>query len=105
MQLRPLSASIAALFALQAPAALADVPSFAPLPVVQSAQKPVEALRYFCMYLKEDPTGPVASYATAQAKVVQNQLGNPVTIFKCRVAPNFRIGSSPQSLGNGRPHL
>jgi hypothetical protein len=42
----------------------------------QKAKKPVEALRYFCMYLEKDPAGIVASYATAQAKVLQTELGN-----------------------------
>jgi len=42
----------------------------------QSAKKPVEALKYFCMYLDKDPTGPLHSYATAQAKVLQTELGN-----------------------------
>lgn len=42
----------------------------------QKAKKPVEALRYFCMYLEKDPAGIVSSYATAQAKVLQTELGN-----------------------------
>jgi hypothetical protein len=41
----------------------------------QQAQKAVEALKYFCMYLEKDPTGTNATYATAQAKVLQTQLG------------------------------
>lgn len=44
----------------------------------QQDGKLVEALKYFCMYLQEDPTGTNASYATAQAKVVQVELGHPV---------------------------
>lgn len=68
----------------------------------QSAQKPVEALKYFCMYLKEDPTGPVASYATAQAKVVQNQLGNPVTddakVCEAKVEPPPPVKPPPPAL-------
>jgi tetratricopeptide (TPR) repeat protein len=42
----------------------------------QKLKKPVEALKYFCMYLKEDPTGQSASYATAQAKLIQFEAGN-----------------------------
>jgi tetratricopeptide (TPR) repeat protein len=42
----------------------------------QKLKKPVEALKYFCMYLKEDPTGQSASYATAQAKLIQFEQGN-----------------------------
>jgi tetratricopeptide (TPR) repeat protein len=55
-----------------------------PLPTVlsnigaeyQLATKPVEALKYFCMYLEKDPAGPLASYATGQAKLLQGQLTN-----------------------------
>jgi tetratricopeptide (TPR) repeat protein len=42
----------------------------------QSAQKPVEALKYFCKYLDAEPTGSLSTYANAQAKVLQIQLGN-----------------------------
>ncbi len=42
----------------------------------QIAAKPVEALKYFCMYLEKDPAGPLASYATGQAKLLQSQLTN-----------------------------
>lgn len=44
----------------------------------QQANKPVEALKYFCMYLEKDPAGPLVTYASAQAKVLQTQLGNAV---------------------------
>ena len=40
--------------------------------------KQVEALKYFCKYLEAEPTGSNASYATAQAKWLQQQLGNKV---------------------------
>lgn len=36
--------------------------------------KPVEALKYFCMYLEKDATGTNASYATAQATELTEQL-------------------------------
>jgi len=39
----------------------------------------VEALKYFCKYLDADPTGSNASYATAKAKALQIDLGNPVS--------------------------
>ncbi len=42
----------------------------------QLATKPVEALKYFCVYLDKDPAGPLASYATGQAKLLQSQLTN-----------------------------
>jgi tetratricopeptide (TPR) repeat protein len=40
-------------------------------------KKPVQALKYFCKYLDADPTGSNASYATAKAKALQIDLGNP----------------------------
>jgi tetratricopeptide (TPR) repeat protein len=42
----------------------------------QQSQKPVEALKYFCMYLDKDPTGTNATYATSQAKILQVGMGN-----------------------------
>ncbi len=42
----------------------------------QKAGKPVEALKYFCMYLEKDPTGTNATYATSKAKALQIELGN-----------------------------
>ena len=58
----------------------------APLPILlsnvgseyQQENKPVEALDYFCKYLDKDPTGANVSYAQAQAKSLQIQLGNQV---------------------------
>jgi hypothetical protein len=44
----------------------------------QESGKQVEALKYFCKYLEADPTGSNVSYATAQAKALQIQLGNQV---------------------------
>jgi hypothetical protein len=41
----------------------------------QQAGKPVEALKYFCMYLDKDPTGTNATYATSKAKALQIELG------------------------------
>ena len=44
----------------------------------QQENKAVEALKYFCKYLDADPTGSNVSYATAQAKTLQLQMGNKV---------------------------
>ncbi len=60
--------------------------NIAPLPLLlsnlgseyQQTSKPIEALKYFCKYLEAEPTGPNSGYATAQAKVLQTQLHNPV---------------------------
>ena len=38
--------------------------------------KPVEALKWFCKYLDADPSGGMADFARAQAKVTQDKLGN-----------------------------
>lgn len=37
--------------------------------------KPKEALNYFCMYLKNEPNGANAPYATSRAKLLCAQLG------------------------------
>ena len=55
-----------------------------PLPVLlsnvgaeyQKLKKPIEALKYFCMYLEKDPTGQSATFARAQAKLLQIEQGN-----------------------------
>jgi len=56
----------------------------------QQENKSVEALKYFCKYLEADPTGSNVSYATAQAKTLQIQLGNKVDdkdVCKPKVTP------------------
>lgn len=50
----------------------------------QQDGKPVEALKYFCMYLEKEPTGPVAKYATAQAAGVEAELGDQDTSTVCQ---------------------
>jgi hypothetical protein len=50
----------------------------------QSAQKPVEALRYFCKYLDAEPTGALSTYANAQAKVLQVQLTSQQSGDPCK---------------------
>lgn len=42
----------------------------------QQEGKLVEALRYFCMYLEQDPRGPNVPYAKLQARTLQGKLGN-----------------------------
>ncbi|HWU86077.1 MAG TPA: hypothetical protein VN253_02335 [Kofleriaceae bacterium] len=42
----------------------------------QLAGKPIESLKYFCMYLEKDPTGTNATYALSKAKALQIELGN-----------------------------
>ena len=68
----------------------------------QQAVQPVEALKYFCLYLEKDPAGALVTYATAQARVLQIQLGNTVASDAdvCRVpaaAPGSGSGSGSGS--------
>jgi hypothetical protein len=44
----------------------------------QQQGKKVEALKYYCRYLAADPTGTNSTYATAQARTLQIELGNEV---------------------------
>lgn len=44
----------------------------------QQDGKYAEALQYFCTYLEKDPAGTNAAYATAQARILQGQLGHKV---------------------------
>jgi hypothetical protein len=44
----------------------------------QKSGKPVEAVKNFCKYLAEDPTGANVDYATAQVKTLQIELKNDV---------------------------
>jgi len=53
----------------------------------QQSGKPQEALRYFCLYLDKDPTGTNATYATSQARSLQNQLGNKDVVVDDVCAP------------------
>lgn len=45
----------------------------------QQDRKLALALKYFCMYLDKEPAGSLATYAAAQANVVQVQLGMPLS--------------------------
>lgn len=44
----------------------------------QQAQKPADAVKYFCRYLAADPNGPGVTFATTQVKSMQIELGNEV---------------------------
>ncbi|MEO8700271.1 MAG: hypothetical protein ABI867_09515 [Kofleriaceae bacterium] len=64
-----------------------DAYAIVPLPILLSnvgaafkqLKKPVDALKYFCMYLDKDPTGTNATYVTAEAKNQQAELGLDTT--------------------------
>ncbi|MGE5186690.1 MAG: tetratricopeptide repeat protein [Acidobacteriota bacterium] len=50
--------------------------------------KKVEAVKYFCKYLTDDPNGNNASYASAQARSLQIELGNePDDKDPCKTKP------------------
>src|SRR3954468_21859992 len=44
----------------------------------QQAQKPADAVKYFCKYLDAEPNGNGTTFATNQVKSLQIQLGNDV---------------------------
>jgi hypothetical protein len=60
----------------------------------QQAGQPIEALKYFCMYLDKDPTGTNATYATSKAKSIQIELGNKGVddATACKLPPAGRSG-------------
>ena len=66
----------------------------------QQAGKPVEALKYFCMYLEKDPTGTNATYATSKARALQIELGNKDVDDKAVCAPP---SSAPAPPADGPP--
>jgi hypothetical protein len=61
----------------------------------QQAQKPVEALKYFCMYLDKDPTGTNATYAQTKAKALQMELGNKAVDDRDVCRPAARAPEQP----------
>jgi tetratricopeptide (TPR) repeat protein len=61
----------------------------------QQAGKPVEALKYFCMYLEKDPTGTNATYATSKAKALQIELGNKKVDDKSVCEPPSKNAEPP----------
>jgi hypothetical protein len=42
----------------------------------EKSGKLLEALRYFCMYMSQDPSGTMVPYATSRARALQIKLGN-----------------------------
>jgi len=61
----------------------------------QADGKPVEALKYFCMYLEKEPTGPLASYATGQAGAIEADLGDQDTATVCRPIVTKPVETAP----------
>jgi hypothetical protein len=54
----------------------------------QHANKPDDAVKFFCRYLAADPTGVNSQYSTAQVKTLQIQLGHQVDDKDaCKVIP------------------
>lgn len=54
----------------------------------QQAQKPADAVKYFCRYLEADPNGSNVTFATTQVKSLQIQLGNEIDDSDaCKVKP------------------
>jgi len=69
----------------------------------QQAAKPVEALKYFCLYLEKDPAGALVTYATSQARVLQIQIGNTVASDAdvCKVPAAGSGSGSGEGSGSG----
>jgi len=67
----------------------------------QQAKKPVEALKYFCMYLEKDPTGTLSTYVTAQAKVLELELGDKDESTVCKPMTTSTVGTTTTT--NGGP--
>jgi tetratricopeptide (TPR) repeat protein len=62
----------------------------------QQISKPADALKNFCKYLEADPTGSNATYATAQVKSLQIQLGNQVDDKDvCKPIPKVVVKQPP----------
>lgn len=54
----------------------------------QQSQKPTDAVKYFCMYLAQEPAGSGVSYAQQQVRTLQTQLGNDIDDSDvCKVKP------------------
>ena len=65
--------------------------------------KKIEAVKYFCKYLADDPNGNNASYASAQARSLQIELGNePDDKDPCKVKPKVAAPPPPPP-GNTTP--
>lgn len=63
--------------------------------------KKIEAVKYFCKYLADDPNGNNASYASAQAKALQIELGNePDDKDPCKVKPKVAAPPPPPPPAN-----
>ncbi|HWO25757.1 MAG TPA: tetratricopeptide repeat protein [Kofleriaceae bacterium] len=69
----------------------------------QQAGKPVEALKYFCMYLEKDPTGTNATYATSKAKALQIELGNKDVDDKDVCKPPRKTSKEPKGPDGTQP--
>lgn len=67
----------------------------------QQAGKPIEALKYFCMYLDKDPTGTNATYATSKARALQIELGNTDVDDASVCEPPRKAPPPPQSPPGG----
>ncbi len=68
----------------------------------EKAGKKVEAVKFFCKYLDQDPNGNNADYASAQVRALQADLGNqvedkdPCTIKKPTPVAPPPVGTAPE---------
>ncbi len=62
----------------------------------QLAQKPTDAVTYFCKYLAAEPAGANATFVTGQVKALQSQLGNDIDPDDvCKVLPKAPAPQPP----------
>jgi hypothetical protein len=70
----------------------------------QQAQKPADAVKYFCKYLDAEPTGTGSTFATNQVKSLQHQLGNDVDdATPCKVKPKLAPAPPPTQQSPSEP--
>jgi hypothetical protein len=70
----------------------------------QQAQKPADAIKYFCKYLDAEPTGDGAKFATSSVKSLQTQLGNDVEDNDaCKLKPKPAVVAAPLPVVDQQP--
>jgi len=69
-------------------------------------KQPREALTYFCKYLEQEPSGPLAGYATTQATELEAELGDDDTSAVCKPAaptPEVPLPDAPRETPSPMP--
>ena len=70
----------------------------------QQAQKPTDAIKYFCKYLDAEPTGDGAKFASSSVRSLQTQLGNEVEDNDaCKLKPKAAVAVTPPPVVDLQP--